>query len=91
MDEREDGERDEADSVDEAELETHATTGGAAAAGALTAGLIGAAGAGPIGAAVGALGGALIGAASERIMHAEGREPLVEPALADLEVADEED
>jgi hypothetical protein len=50
------------------EPETHATTGGAAAAGAVTGGLIGLTG-GPLGAAIGALGGALVGAAAERIMH----------------------
>ena len=53
------------------EVETHATTGGAAAAGAVTGGVIGAAGAGPIGAAIGAVGGAIVGAASERMMHSE--------------------
>ena len=51
--------------------ETHATTGGAAAAGAVTGGVIGAAGGGPIGAAIGAVGGAIVGAASERMMHSE--------------------
>lgn len=48
--------------------ESHATTGGAAAAGAVTGGVIGLAG-GPIGAAVGAVGGAIVGAAAERVMH----------------------
>src|SRR5689334_17981119 len=48
--------------------ETHATTGGAAAAGAVTGGVVGLAG-GPIGAAVGAVGGAIVGAAAERAMH----------------------
>jgi uncharacterized membrane protein len=48
--------------------ETHATTGGAAAAGAVTGGVIGLIG-GPAGAAVGAVGGAIVGAAAERIMH----------------------
>jgi phage tail tape-measure protein len=52
------------------EGETHATTGGAAIAGAATGGLIGMA-AGPVGAAVGAVGGALVGAVSERIMHTD--------------------
>ena len=50
--------------------ETHATTGGAAAAGAVTGGVIGLAG-GPAGAAIGAVGGAIIGAAAERLMHGE--------------------
>jgi hypothetical protein len=50
--------------------ETHATTGGAAAAGAVVAGAIGLTG-GPLGAAIGALGGAIVGAAAERIMHGE--------------------
>ena len=50
--------------------ETHASTGGAAIAGAATGGLIGMA-AGPVGAAVGAVGGALVGAVSERIMHSD--------------------
>jgi uncharacterized protein YcfJ len=50
--------------------ETHATTGGAAAAGALVAGAIGLTG-GPIAAAVGAVGGAIVGAAAERMMHSE--------------------
>jgi hypothetical protein len=48
--------------------ETHATTGGAAAAGAFTGGVIGLAG-GPVGAAIGAVGGAIVGAAAERMMH----------------------
>ena len=52
------------------DVETHATTGGAAAAGAVTGGVIGLAG-GPAGAAIGALGGAIIGAAAERLMHGE--------------------
>jgi len=50
--------------------ETHATTGGAAAAGALVAGAIGLTG-GPLAAAVGAVGGAIVGAAAERMMHSE--------------------
>jgi hypothetical protein len=50
--------------------ETHATTGGAAAAGAVVAGAIGLTG-GPLGAAIGALGGAIVGAAAERMMHSE--------------------
>ena len=52
------------------EHETHATTGGAAAAGALVAGAIGLTG-GPLAAAVGAVGGAILGAAAERMMHSE--------------------
>jgi hypothetical protein len=51
-------------------VETHATTGGAAAAGAVTGGVIGLAG-GPAGAAIGAVGGAIIGAAAERLMHGD--------------------
>jgi hypothetical protein len=60
------------DGADAAEHETehHATTGGAAAVGAVTGGVVGLAG-GPLGAAVGAIGGALIGVAAERIMHHE--------------------
>lgn len=50
------------------EHETHATTGGAAAAGAITGGVIGLAG-GPVSAAIGALGGAIVGVAAERLMH----------------------
>jgi phage tail tape-measure protein len=50
--------------------ETHATMGGAAAAGAVTGGVIGLAG-GPVGAAIGAVGGAIVGAAAERMMHVE--------------------
>jgi hypothetical protein len=50
--------------------ETHATTGGAAAAGAVTGGVIGLTG-GPIGAAIGAVGGAILGAAAERMMHSD--------------------
>ena len=50
--------------------ETHATTGGAAAAGAVTGGVIGLTG-GPVGAAIGAVGGAIVGAAAERMMHSE--------------------
>jgi outer membrane lipoprotein SlyB len=48
--------------------ESHATTGGAAAAGAVVAGAIGLT-AGPIAAAIGAVGGAIVGAAAERMMH----------------------
>lgn len=49
----------------------HATTGGAAAAGAVSGGIAGAIGAGPIGAAAGAVSGAIMGAVGERIMHAD--------------------
>ncbi len=57
--------------MDEPEYhETHATTGGAAAAGAVTGGVIGLTG-GPLGAAIGAVGGALVGVAAERLMHGE--------------------
>lgn len=49
--------------------ETHATTPGAAAAGAIAGGVIGLAG-GPVTAAAGFVGGAVLGAVSERIMHA---------------------
>lgn len=52
------------------EGESHATTSGAAAAGAVTGGIIGLTG-GPIGAALGAVGGAIVGAAAERMMHSE--------------------
>ena len=50
--------------------ENHASTGGAAATGALTGGMIGALAAGPAGAVVGAIGGAIAGAVGERAMHA---------------------
>jgi outer membrane lipoprotein SlyB len=50
--------------------ETHATTGGAAAAGAVTGGVIGLTG-GPLSAAIGAIGGAIVGVAAERMMHSE--------------------
>jgi hypothetical protein len=56
------------------ERETHATTGGAAAAGAVTGGVIGLTG-GPVGAAIGAVGGAIVGAAAERMMHSEDEAP----------------
>jgi len=49
--------------------EKHATTGGSAAAGAVTGGVVGAVAGGPVGAVVGAVGGAVIGAAGERAMH----------------------
>ena len=51
-----------------AEHETHATTGGAAAAGAITGGVVGLVG-GPVTAAIGALSGAVVGVAAERLMH----------------------
>jgi outer membrane lipoprotein SlyB len=54
----------------EIDHETHATTGGAAAAGAITGGVIGLT-AGPITAALGAVGGALVGVAAERLMHGD--------------------
>src|SRR6266571_2603201 len=59
-------------SIDDASVhgETHATMGGAAAAGAVTGGVIGLTG-GPIGAAIGAVGGAIVGAAAERMMHSD--------------------
>lgn len=52
------------------EGETHATTGGAVAAGAVTGGVIGLTG-GPVGAAIGAVGGAIVAAAAERMMHSD--------------------
>lgn len=64
--------------------ETHATTGGAAAAGAIVAGAIGLTG-GPLAAAVGAVGGAIVGAAAERLMHSEddSLEPPAPPTESD--------
>jgi phage tail tape-measure protein len=59
--------------TDSTEGESHATMGGAAAAGAVTGGVIGLAG-GPVGAAIGAIGGALVAAAAERMMHSEGED-----------------
>src|SRR5712692_1341199 len=50
--------------------ETHAATGGAVAAGAVTGGVIGLTG-GPVGAAIGAVGGAIVAAAAERMMHSD--------------------
>jgi hypothetical protein len=50
--------------------ETHATTVGAVAAGAVTGGVIGLTG-GPVGAAIGAVGGAIVAAAAERMMHSD--------------------
>ena len=52
------------------EGETHATTVGAVAAGAVTGGVIGLTG-GPVGAAIGAVGGAIVAAAAERMMHSD--------------------
>ncbi len=60
----------ERDSPFAMQRETHATTGGAAAAGAITGGVIGLAG-GPLTAAIGALGGAIVGVAAERLMHVD--------------------
>lgn len=56
--------------TNDTEHEGHATTGGAALAGAATGGAIGLAG-GPVGAAVGAVGGAIVGAIAERVMHSD--------------------
>jgi uncharacterized protein YcfJ len=75
------------------EGETHATTGGAAAAGAVTGGVIGLAG-GPVGAAIGAVGGAIVGAAAERMMHSDddkrhaAAEAETTPTSADITVED---
>ena len=61
---------------------SHATTGGAAAAGAVTGGVIGLTG-GPVGAAIGAVGGAIVGAAAERMMHSDdGDRPTMGPTTA---------
>jgi phage tail tape-measure protein len=69
MDRHDDADRDpDVDSTTTGDGETHATTGGAAAAGAVTGGVIGLAG-GPVGAAIGAVTGAIVGAAAERMMH----------------------
>jgi hypothetical protein len=65
--------------------ETHATTGGAAAAGAVTGGVIGLTG-GPVGAAIGAVGGAIIGAAAERMMHGDGESEHAREDLAEATV-----
>jgi uncharacterized protein YcfJ len=71
MDRHDDREPDrEVDSSTVGDGEHHATTGGAAAAGAVTGGVIGLTG-GPIGAAIGAVGGAIVGAAAERMMHSD--------------------
>jgi outer membrane lipoprotein SlyB len=68
------------------DVETHATTGGAAAAGAVTGGVIGLAG-GPAGAAIGAVGGAIIGAAAERLMHGEDDDERTRAAEVDEDTA----
>src|SRR5439155_16523919 len=71
MERHDDREQDrEVDSTTVGDGEHHATTGGAAAAGAVTGGVIGLTG-GPIGAAIGAVGGAIVGAAAERMMHSD--------------------
>jgi outer membrane lipoprotein SlyB len=62
--------------------ESHATTGGAAAVGAVTGGVIGLTG-GPLGAAIGAVGGALIGAAAERLMHGDDDDEATSPTTID--------
>jgi hypothetical protein len=49
--------------------EVHATTAGAAGAGAVTGAAIGTAAAGPIGTIIGGLGGAVAGMGAERLMH----------------------
>src|SRR5712671_5204442 len=61
---------DDTTATSDTKAENHATTGGAAAAGAVTGGVIGLTG-GPIGAAIGAVGGAIVGAAAERMMHSD--------------------
>src|SRR4051812_22103489 len=66
----EDLDLDRRDDVDDMP-ESHASTGGAMAAGAVTGGAIGMVG-GPVGAAVGAIGGAIVGALTERVMHGGG-------------------
>src|ERR1700716_2086058 len=70
MDRQADAEQDHDLEIITGEHETHATTGGAVAAGAVTGGVIGLTG-GPVGAAIGAVGGAIIGAAAERMMHSD--------------------
>ena len=81
---------DEDESAAIREGESHATTGGAAAAGAVTGGVIGLTG-GPVGAAIGAVGGAIVGAAAERMMHGtdddrpETDEPAPETAAAEVD------
>lgn len=49
--------------------ESHADTGGAAAAGAVTGAVVGTAAAGPLGTVIGGIGGAVAGALTERVMH----------------------
>ena len=71
--------------LDSDEHETHATTGGAAAAGAITGGVIGLT-SGPVAAAIGAVGGAIIGVAAERLMHTDEEE---EPARPTIDTAPE--
>src|SRR5207247_1511213 len=61
MDRQDDPERDRDPDGTTSENETHATTGGAVAAGAVTGGVIGLTG-GPVAAAIGAVGGALVAA-----------------------------
>jgi len=82
-----------ADQVEVGEpAEHHATTGGAAVAGAVTGGVVGLVG-GPVGAAIGAVGGALVGVAAERIMHSsefeapeiDDPEPIDEPPAVDVD------
>jgi uncharacterized membrane protein len=67
--------------------ETHATTVGAVAAGAVTGGVIGLT-SGPVGAAIGAVGGAIVAAAAERMMHSDddaerARDQRAEPSRDD--------
>jgi phage tail tape-measure protein len=76
---------DEGVTLEDESHETHATTGGAAAAGALTGGVIGLT-SGPVGAAIGAVTGALVGVAAERMMHGEDDD---EPAEATPEEPDQ--
>jgi hypothetical protein len=64
--------------------ESHATTGGAAAAGAVTGGVIGLTG-GPVGAAIGAVGGAIVGAAAERMMHSDDGDRPASPGSTSAE------
>src|SRR6266516_3460977 len=70
MDRHDDARRSRDQDSTTGENETHATTSGAVAAGAVTGGVIGLV-AGPVGAAIGAVGGAIVGAAAERMMHSE--------------------
>ena len=67
---------------DSDEHETHATTGGAAAAGAITGGVIGLT-SGPVAAAIGAVGGAIIGVAAERLMHTDEEAEPARPTTID--------